>query len=74
MSIWIQPYLVDAEEEMAELGVPDDVSVRAYLMARQDMLAGTIDVFEVVATARRYDRLLSGDRNPAPTARSRSGR
>jgi hypothetical protein len=61
MSIWIQPDLVDAEEEMAQLGLCGEISVRAYLMARQDLLAGTIDAYELADTATRNDRLLSND-------------
>ncbi|MBX3023780.1 hypothetical protein KF840_02610 [bacterium] len=78
MSIWFQPFLVDAEEEMAPLGLPGDIGVRAYLMARQDLLAASIDVFDVKDAARRYDLVLSGDADPAesdsaapPTTRRR---
>lgn len=59
MSIYIRPYLTDVEEEMAELGLPPGTDERAYLMARQELLAGTIDDFELTTTVHRFEALLS---------------
>jgi hypothetical protein len=61
MSVYIQPYLTDVDEEMAELGRPPGSDERAYLMARQQLLAGTIDAWELTTTVRRFEALLSGD-------------
>lgn len=52
------PRCTTIEEEMASLGVPDSVSEQAYRMAREDLVAGRIDAYEVAVVARRYDRTL----------------
>jgi hypothetical protein len=59
MSIYIQPYLDDPAEEMKELGLPEEIHEEAYLLARQDLLAGTVDAIDLVEAVYRYQRMLS---------------
>lgn len=61
MSISLQPYLDDPAEEMQELGLPEEIREEAYLLARQDLLAGTIDAIDLEATVYHYQRMLFGD-------------
>ncbi len=61
MSIEIQPYLTDLDEEMLELGLPVNTDPKAFLRARQDLLAGTIDAWELNATVRRYQQQLASE-------------
>ena len=63
MSLWIQPYLDDIDAEIAALGLPPDVDHRAYLAARQALLAGTLDAIDFAAEVLRRDRQLCGRRD-----------
>ena len=56
MSLWIQPYLDDIDAEIAALGLPPDTDHRAYLTARQALLAGSLDAADLCAEVRRRDR------------------
>lgn len=61
MSLWIQPYLDDVDAEMAELGLPPETDYRAYLTARQALLAGSLDVADFHNEVLRLDRLMNPD-------------